>query len=214
MDNYKNNHYDDNKYNDINLNLSGSGQKIKYYDCDDSSCIFEILDEDLDSSNIDMEISKTIDKKDNNTKSNIRDADDKANAVNKENYTLNISESDSLDCYNNFCEHDIKGEIIVSAILNCGKERQCLEGAKINIYKLNGVCPEFIKSKLTDKLGKVIFNDLSEGCYRIIEIINKNYFDKPKYIKWNEVTISKENTKSSVLVVNNLKKNCAKNRFR
>ncbi|MBW6408636.1 prealbumin-like fold domain-containing protein [Clostridium sp. YB-6] len=114
---------------------------------------------------------------------------------------------------NESCQQHIKGKIVVVSILHCGQEKTYLEGAKINIYRLNGVCPIFVKSCLTDKSGKVIFNNLPEGCYRIIEIVNKNYFQKPKYIKWNEVCISSENTEGSIMIVNKLKQG-SKNKFK
>lgn len=43
--------------------------------------------------------------------------------------------------------------------------------------------------------GKVIFLKVEEGCYRIIEIVDKRYFEKFKYIEWNEVIISEVNKK-------------------
>ena len=51
-----------------------------------------------------------------------------------------------------------------------------ISDAKINLYALNGLSPKFISSKVTDKNGVVIFDNLSEGSYRVIEIVNRKYF--------------------------------------
>lgn len=98
------------------------------------------------------------------------------------------------------------GEIIVISILDCG-ENEYLQGVKINLYKINGLSPVLIKSQITDEKGKVVFSGVEEGCYRIIEIIDKKYFDKPKYINWNEIIIDSNNRKQKVVVVNKVKKN-------
>ena len=47
---------------------------------------------------------------------------------------------------------------------------------------------------------------MEDGSYRIIEIIDKEYFEKPKYINWNEITIDCNNKKEKILIVNKLKK--------
>ena len=97
------------------------------------------------------------------------------------------------------------GEIIVTSVLDCG-ENECLQGVKINLYKINGLSPVLIKSKITDEEGKAVFSEVEEGCYRIIEIIDKRYFEKPKYINWNEIIIDSINKNQKVVVVNRIKK--------
>ena len=96
------------------------------------------------------------------------------------------------------------GEIIVISVLECG-ENECLQGVKINLYKINGLSPVLITSKITDEEGKVVFSEVEEGCYRIIEIIDKRYFEKPKYINWNEIMIDNINKNQKVVVVNKIK---------
>ncbi len=97
------------------------------------------------------------------------------------------------------------GRISVKAIIDCGKQ-EILKGAKINLYKINGLSPILIKSKFTDENGEAIFSNVEDGSYRIIEIIDKEYFEKPKYINWNEITIDCNNKKEKILIVNKLKK--------
>ena len=58
----------------------------------------------------------------------------------------------------------------------------------------------------TDENGEAIFSNVEDGSYRIIEIIDKEYFEKPKYINWNEITIDCNNKKEKILIVNKLKK--------
>ncbi|EHJ01804.1 Cna B domain-containing protein [Clostridium sp. DL-VIII] len=105
------------------------------------------------------------------------------------------------------------GEIIVISILECG-ENEYLQGVKINLYKINGLSPVLIESKVTNEEGKVIFSRVEEGCYRIIEIIDKRYFEKPKYISWNEIIIDNNNKKQKVVVVNKIKNNISPNKHK
>lgn len=97
------------------------------------------------------------------------------------------------------------GRIVVKSIIDCGKQ-EVLKGVKINLYKINGLSPILIESKVTDDDGEVVFSNIEEGSYRIIELINKEFFEKPKYINWNEITIDCNNKKEKILIVNKLKK--------
>lgn len=96
------------------------------------------------------------------------------------------------------------GEIIVTSVLDCG-DNECLQGVKINLYKINGLSPVLITSKITDEEGKVVFSKVEEGCYRIIEIVDKRYFEKPKYISWNEIIIDGVNKRQKLTIVNKIK---------
>ena len=117
----------------------------------------------------------------------------------------------SLNSENKEIKHEIKKEvfnngiILVKAIIDCGN-KEILKGVKINLYKINGLSPIFIKSKITNENGEVIFSNIEEGSYRIIELINKEYFEKPRYINWNEITIDRNNKREKILIVNKLKK--------
>jgi 5-hydroxyisourate hydrolase-like protein (transthyretin family) len=102
------------------------------------------------------------------------------------------------------------GQIAVTSILECG-ENEYLEGIKINLYKINGLSPVLIKSMTTDKNGQVVFSGIEDGCYRIIEIIDKKYFEKPKYINWNEIIIDSINKNQKVIVVNKIKSSASQN---
>lgn len=80
-----------------------------------------------------------------------------------------------------------------------------IRGAKINLYELNGVTPKLCQSLLTDVEGKVVFNNLNDGCYRVVAIVDRRYFEKPRYVTWNEVTISNSVKAATVFVVNIIK---------
>ncbi|WP_084766950.1 hypothetical protein [Clostridium nigeriense] len=97
-----------------------------------------------------------------------------------------------------------KGVIEVYSKLG-SKEGIELKGARINLYLLNGVSPKLYDSKFSDGIGKVSFNNLPNGCYRIIAIVDRRFFEKPIYYNWNEVTIDSNNKHSSVVVVNKIK---------
>lgn len=109
--------------------------------------------------------------------------------------------------------NDVNGEIIVTSLLTCG-ENELLQGIKINLYKINGLSPALIESKITDEEGKVIFRGIENGCYRVIEIIDKQYFEKPKYIKWNEIIIDDVNRKQNVVIINKIKKLASQNKHK
>lgn len=83
-----------------------------------------------------------------------------------------------------------------------------IKGAKINLYELNGVCPKLYESKLTDCNGKAIFENLENGCYRVISLVDRRYFEKPTYITWNEVTIDDCVKDANICVVNKIKPSC------
>ena len=124
--------------------------------------------------------------------------DDKAKARSEE-FKLNVNDS---EVENNLFE---TGEIVVKSILDCG-ENEYLQGVKINLYKINGLTPILITSKITDKEGQVVFSEVEEGCYRIIEIVDKRYFEKPKYISWNEIIIDGVNKNQELIIVNKIKR--------
>ena len=93
------------------------------------------------------------------------------------------------------------GKIVVTSILE-REEQELLKGVKINLYKISGLSPVLVESKITDDEGKVIFRGIENGCYRVIEIVDKRYFEKPKYIKWNEFTIDDVNKEEKIIVIN------------
>lgn len=158
---------DDKKINSSNNEASAENNKIKYYECNEQNCTFEISED--------------------------------GNAV-KNQESVNIEGN----VFGN-------GEIIVTSILDC-EEHECLQGVKINLYKINGLSPVLIKSKITDEEGKVIFSNVEDGCYRIIELVDKKYFEKPKYINWNEIIIDSDNKNQKVIVVNKIKKSVSQHK--
>lgn len=99
---------------------------------------------------------------------------------------------------------EIEGKITVYSRLG-DPNGPLISSARINLYMLNGVSPKLVESKLTDKDGKVVFNNLIMGSYRIISIVDRKYFEKPTYINWNEVTIDSNLYEETITVVNRVK---------
>lgn len=114
----------------------------------------------------------------------------------KDEYTENkdSSEKEILD-----------GEIKVYSTIKT-KMGTKIKGVKINLYRINGVSPELVQSLETDSDGKVVFSGVSEGSYRVIEFIDKRYFNKPVYLDWNEVTIDSVNNTHEIYAVNTLRR--------
>jgi len=105
------------------------------------------------------------------------------------------------------------GEIVVTSVWDC-EENECLQGMKINLYKINGLSPVLVTSKITDEDGKAVFSEIEEGCYRIIEIVDKRYFEKPKYINWNEIIIDGVNKNQKLTIVNRIKRCVSQDKHR
>lgn len=95
----------------------------------------------------------------------------------------------------------VSGKIIVYSVL-LSKEGTRIKGVKMNLYKLNGLYPKLVDSKYTDEGGKVIFYELEDGSYRVIELIDREYFKKPSYLNWNEVSIDESNRVGIVYAIN------------
>lgn len=185
-----------NKSNDIkkntgSVNISAGNDKIKYYDCSENNCIFEIIENDDDDQDL--------------KEDDMMPRDDISKEEKVKKYTDEIKVSNDKNIAN--------GKIVVKALLDCGKE-EVLEGVKVNLYKINGLSPILVKSNITDSDGKTIFSDVEEGNYRVIEVIDKKYFEKPKYINWNEITIDNINKTDSIIVINRLKSQYVKSVYK
>lgn len=100
---------------------------------------------------------------------------------------------------------NVKGIIIVHTLMDSVNGEK-LEGIKINLYRINGVSPHLIASKYSDKNGIVEFSNIEDGNYRIIEIINKKIYEKPSYIKWNEINISNYLKQETIYIINKKRK--------
>ena len=98
---------------------------------------------------------------------------------------------------------EVKGNITVYSTLEC-VEGTRIKGVKVNLYRINGISPQLVASCNTDSNGKVEFINVPEGSYRVIQLIDKKYFNKPCYINWNEVTIDCYNQDFVVYAVNTL----------
>ena len=99
---------------------------------------------------------------------------------------------------------DIKGEIYVYSSLG-SKEGTRIKGMLVNLYIINGVYPKLVDTKETDCNGMVLFDNVPEGNYRVIEMADKRYFEKPVYKTWNEVNINKYNISAQIYVINKIK---------
>ncbi|MCR1950244.1 MULTISPECIES: prealbumin-like fold domain-containing protein [unclassified Clostridium] len=125
--------------------------------------------------------------------------EDKLQGISQDSSQYNLQNN-----YNNYNEVEEKGRIEVISRL-ASREGVELKGARINLYLLNGISPKLYNSKFTDANGKVVFDNLENGCYRVIAIVDRRFFEKPSYYTWNEVTIDKDNKSANICVVNKIK---------
>ena len=171
----------------LTVNLSAGDDKIKYYECKNDNCIFEILDDENKSNNEPIEFNEI---------------ECEAEEPDREFEFLEDKKSYDTDEKS----FEVKqGKIIVKSIIDYGK-KEVISGVKINLYKINGLSPVLIQSDSTNKQGEVIFDNIQDGSYRVIEIVDKRYFEKPKYVNWNEITINQKNKEENILIVNKIKK--------
>lgn len=103
------------------------------------------------------------------------------------------------------CEKEKLGKITVYAFKD-SLDGEKLENIKINLYRINGISPHLERSCYTNKLGKVEFLNIDNGNYRVIEIIDKSKYDKPVYIRWNEINITNNYTEETIYIINKEKK--------
>jgi len=109
---------------------------------------------------------------------------------------------------NDVIKEDYLEKGIIEVVCKLGnKDGLNLKGAKINLYLLKGVSPKLKESKYTDEKGFVVFDNLENGCYRVISIVDRNYFEKPMYQTWNEYNVDNENKYCNIMIINRIKKN-------
>ncbi|MEG1003400.1 SpaA isopeptide-forming pilin-related protein [Clostridium sp.] len=99
-----------------------------------------------------------------------------------------------------------KGKITVYTLMNSLKG-EAFTGVKLNLYRINGVSPSLEATIYSNEEGKAEFKNIENGNYRIIEIIDKSIYEKPSYIKWNEVNISNYSKEETIYVINRKKEN-------
>lgn len=114
------------------------------------------------------------------------------------------SQYSSENNFNSYNVVEAKGRIEIISRL-ASRDGVELKGARINLYLLNGISPKLYDSKFTDSNGEVVFDNLENGCYRVIAIVDRRFFEKPLYYTWNEVTIDKNNKSANICVVNKIK---------
>jgi len=108
---------------------------------------------------------------------------------------------------NDIIKEDYEEKGIIEVVCKLGnKDGLQLKGAKINLYLLEGVSPKLKESKYTDANGFLRFDNLENGCYRVISIVDRNYFEKPIYQTWNEYNVDKYNKYTSITIINRIKK--------
>lgn len=108
---------------------------------------------------------------------------------------------------NDIIKEDYVEKGIIEVVCKLGnKDGLYLKGAKINLYLLEGISPKLKESKYTDVNGFLRFDNLENGCYRVISIVDRNYFEKPIYQTWNEYNVDNQNKYTSITIINRIKK--------
>ena len=201
----------------INFNFTSSDGRDVNFICDGNSQIFDINGEVGEGNSV---IQKEEEDECNMCKCNIgmevnyEEDNDIDECIYEEpeedNYYIDKDE-DKWENKKNKCREELPSEIsgrinvIVSLDVIDGTK---IKGVRINLYRINGISPELVEWGTTDCHGEIEFCNIPKGDYRIIEIIDKKYFNKPVYINWNEVKIDRFKRNHEIYVVNSINDNC------
>jgi Transthyretin-like protein len=131
---------------------------------------------------------------------------------NEGNTCNDLPEEDCDDHHHDHHDHDRRGErerergsiVVFSKFRSASGEP--LSGVTVKLFRLTGGCPQLISSKVTDCNGRVIFDNLPNGFFRVVEEIDKRFFQRPTYIPWNEVEINNVVRTATIIVVNRLRR--------
>lgn len=200
----------------INFNFTSTDGRDVNFICKGDSKIFDIngeVVEDNDEKQKEVEEEYNMGKCNIGMEANLEEDKEIDECIYEE-----TEDDDYVDQYENNYENrkpkckeelpcDISGKIkvIVSLDIIGGTK---IKGVRINLYKINGISPELVEWGTTDCHGEIEFCNIPKGDYRIIEIIDKKYFNKPVYINWNEVKIDRFKRNHEIYVVNSLNDNC------
>lgn len=195
----------------VNFDVSYADGKSQSFTCGSESKVFTGNDSGYIETKVDAEEMKCYfgDNDINITIDEIDSGFDSVREPEKEKW-LNCEEEWSESPKNNHKSYGVKkkdwinGKVTVVSTLS-SRDGSKIKGIKINLYKLNGISPELIESKVTDLGGRVVFDNIPEGSYRVIQLIDKRYFEKPCYDSWNEVTINSSNRETEIFAINNVK---------
>lgn len=97
------------------------------------------------------------------------------------------------------------GRVEVYSLLNCA-EGDPISGVPFNLYRIEDGCEKLVASKKTDKKGKVEFNCLEDGMYRIQQVVDECVFECPQYYPGREFCITESTKCQRVHVINKLRK--------
>lgn len=103
----------------------------------------------------------------------------------------------------NHCQK--KGKIVVTCKLNTASGEP-IGGVTIKLFKINGCSPVLVGCKLTNSCGKCEFNNLENGNYRVVQVIDLCVFEKPQYVPCNEVNITPTDKCGQVLIINRIRR--------
>ena len=221
--------YDEGCDNDdlvVDFDISYPNGKAENYVCGRESDIFKVPESNQVENNHDEDDVNSYINNLNNINMNVIKSEENCKIYEKD-YHGNYDEYEFSGKWDN-CEEEIKeksfyepkhsktvkeertlGNITVYSTLEAINGTR-IRGVKINLYKINGVSTELVASSETDSEGKVNFADIPEGNYRIIELIDKRYFNKPAYVNWNEVRIDHKNKDFTVYAINSVNEKCKK----
>ncbi|MGL4991914.1 MAG: SpaA isopeptide-forming pilin-related protein [Sarcina sp.] len=97
------------------------------------------------------------------------------------------------------------GMVEVYSHLNC-TNGEPISGMPFNLYKIDRNGEKLIASKKTDKRGRVEFNCLENGMYRVQQVVDECVFDTPEYYPASEFVITDKKKHHRIYVVNKLRK--------
>lgn len=96
------------------------------------------------------------------------------------------------------------GKVEAFSFLNC-VDGEAISGVPFNLYLIEDGCEKLVASKKTDKCGRVEFNCLKNGLYRIQQVVDECVFECPEYFPGREFCITDRTKCQKIVVINKLR---------
>lgn len=97
------------------------------------------------------------------------------------------------------------GRVEAFSFLDC-VDGEPISGVLFNLFLIEDGCERLIASKRTDRCGKVEFNCLKNGLYRIQQVVDECIFECPEYYPGREFCITDRTKCQRIVVINKLRK--------
>ncbi|GIM27464.1 hypothetical protein CPJCM30710_01300 [Clostridium polyendosporum] len=129
------------------------------------------------------------------------DCDDISKSHSKSSRKHDCDDMSSKSCSKS---HKRRGRIAVTSVLGCS-EREPISGVTIVLFRVVGCSLEFVDAEVTNANGRVVFNNLRDGIYKVVQLIRRCIFEEPIFLPTDQVTIDEDNREFDIIIINKIK---------